>query len=89
MHNVILQLGLRKYGLTPVIKSQSEKININEVNLFVMPPPEMPLALAGKKIDGYIVAEPFNALGEEKIGAKIMRFTGDIWMNHPLRGCRQ
>ncbi|QTA83745.1 Uncharacterized protein dnl_61600 [Desulfonema limicola] len=83
MHNIILQLGLRKVGLTPVIKPQSAKIKDNEVNLFILPPPEMPISLSGKKIDGFIVAEPFNALSEIKTGAKIMRFTGDIWKNHP------
>ena len=35
------------------------------------------------KIDGYIVAEPFNALGELRAGARMLRFTGDIWKNHP------
>jgi len=29
------------------------------------------------------VAEPFNALGELKAGARMLRFTGDIWKNHP------
>ena len=43
----------------------------------------MPTALAAKKIDGYIVAEPFNALGELKVDARMLRFTGDIWKNHP------
>ena len=43
----------------------------------------MPTALAAKKIDGYIVAEPFNALGELRVGARMLRFTGDIWKNHP------
>lgn len=43
----------------------------------------MPAALAAGKIDGYIVAEPFNALGEIKAGARMLRFTGDIWKNHP------
>lgn len=83
MHNVILQLGLRKFGLKPVIKPDSGEIRPDEVNLVILPPPEMPIALASNKIDGYIVAEPFNALGENKIGAKILRFTGDIWKNHP------
>ena len=46
-------------------------------------PPDMPAALAAKKIDGYIVAEPFNALGEMKAGGRMLRFTGDIWKNHP------
>ena len=83
MHNMILQMGLRNVGLKPVIKSQSETLKSNEVNLFILPPPEMPLALMGNKIDAYIVAEPFNALAELKIKAKIMRFVGDIWQNHP------
>ncbi len=83
MHNIILQVGLRRVGLEPVIQDQSVRLKSGQVNLFILPPPDMPSALVGGKIDGYIVAEPFNALGELKIGAKIMRFTGDIWKNHP------
>lgn len=83
MHNIILQAGIKKVKLKPVIKNQAEKLLPDEVNLFILPPPEMPPALAGRKIDGYIVAEPFNAIGEMKIKARIMRFTGDIWKNHP------
>jgi len=83
MHNVILQMALRKVGLEPVIQDQARPLRSDQVNLFILPPPDMPAALVGKKIDGYIVAEPFNAIGEMKIGARIMRFTGDIWKNHP------
>jgi len=83
MHNIILQMGLRHAGLTPVIKSQSEKLAPNEVNLQVMPPPDMPPALASRKIDAFIVAEPFNAAGELLAKGKMLRFTGDIWKNHP------
>lgn len=83
MHNIILQMGLKQAGLTPVIQSQRAALKPDEVNLFVLPPPEMPVALSGRKIDGFIVAEPFNALSELKINARIMRFTGDIWKNHP------
>ena len=78
MHNIILQLGLKKAGLTPVIQSQSKPLAKNQVNLFILSPPEMPASLAGRKIDGYIVAEPVNALAELRLKAKIMRFTGDI-----------
>jgi NitT/TauT family transport system substrate-binding protein len=49
----------------------------------VLAPPDMPAGLAARKIDGYIVAEPFNAMGELKAGARMLRFTGDIWKNHP------
>jgi NitT/TauT family transport system substrate-binding protein len=83
MHNIILQMGLKNAGLTPVIQTQAKFLPLHQVNLFVLSPPEMPAALAGNKIDGYIVAEPFNALAEMRIQAKIMRFTGDIWKNHP------
>ena len=83
MHNIVLQIALRANGLTPVIKPQTAKIGPKEVNLQVMPPPNMPAGLAARKIDGYIVAEPFNAMGELKAGARMLRFTGDIWKNHP------
>ncbi len=83
MHNIIIQMGLKKVGLTPVIQPQSRPLAANQTNLFILSPPDMPTGLAGRKIDGYIVAEPFNAIAELKINAKIMRFTGDIWRNHP------
>ena len=83
MHNIVLQYALRSSGVTPVIKPQGAELAPNECNLQVMPPPEMPAALAAKKLDAYIVAEPFNALGELKAGARMLRFTGDIWKNHP------
>lgn len=83
MHNIVLQYALRKSGIKPVIKSQGEPLAADECNLQVMAPPDMPPALAAKKIDAYIVAEPFNALGETKAGGRMLRFTGDIWKNHP------
>ncbi len=83
MHNLILQLGLQSQGLVPVIKPQSAKLSSNEVNLFILSPPDMPTALLGKRIDAFIVADPFNALAQEKFNARIMRFSGDIWKNHP------
>ncbi len=66
--------------MTPVIRGEA---GASECALQILPPPEMPAALAAGKIDGYIVAEPFNALGELKAGARMLRFTGDIWKNHP------
>lgn len=83
MHNIVLQLALTEAGLKPVIKQQGEPLAADEVNLQVMPPPDMPPALAARKIDAYIVAEPFNAMGELKAGGRMLRFTGDIWKNHP------
>jgi NitT/TauT family transport system substrate-binding protein len=83
MHNIVLQMGLREAGLKPVIKDQTEALAKDEVNLMIMPPPDMPPALASKKIDAFIVAEPFNAAGELLAGGTMLRFTGDIWKNHP------
>lgn len=83
MHNIILQMALKNAGLEPVIQDQTAPLKSNQVNLQIMPPPDMPPALAAKKIDAYIVAEPFNAAGEMLAGAKMLRFTGDIWKNHP------
>jgi len=83
MHNIVLQMALRSVGLKAVIKAEGEPVAADECALQVMAPPDMPPALAARKIDGYIVAEPFNAAGELKAGGKILRFTGDIWKNHP------
>lgn len=83
MHNIVLQMGLRHAGLKPVIKPQGQTLAANEVNLQIMPPPDMAPALAARRIDAFIVAEPFNAAGEMLAGGKMLRFTGDIWKNHP------
>lgn len=83
MHNIVLQMAMRANGVKAVIKEQGQPLAADECNLQVMAPPDMPPALAAKKIDAYIVAEPFNALGELRAGAKMLRFTGDMWKNHP------
>lgn len=83
MHNIVLQFALRESGIAPVIKPEGAAVGAKECALQILPPPDMPTALAAKKIDGYIVAEPFNALGELRVGAHMLRFTGDIWKNHP------
>lgn len=83
MHNIVLQMALRAAGVKAVIKNEGEPLAPDECNLQVLAPPDMPPALAAKKIHAYIVAEPFNALGELKAGGRILRFTGDIWKNHP------
>ncbi|NOZ63866.1 MAG: ABC transporter substrate-binding protein, partial [Caldiserica bacterium] len=82
IHNIILQIVLRHYGITPVLEKGRGKVKPHETLLLVMPPPDMPNALASRTIDGYIVAEPFNAIGELWANAEILRFSGDIWKNH-------
>ncbi len=80
IHNVVLQIALRKFGLDVAIPGQSAPADA--VKLVVMAPPDMPTALSTGAIDGYIVAEPFNAAGEVLAGGRILRFTGDVWKDH-------
>ncbi len=82
-YEVSLDLIRNLRSIVPVIKKDDEPIAANECALQVLAPPDMPTGLAAKKIHGYIVAEPFNALGELRVGARMLRFTGDIWKNHP------
>ncbi|KJK08324.1 MULTISPECIES: ABC transporter substrate-binding protein [Pseudomonas] len=82
IHNVVVQQLFRDHGLTPVSKPTSAPLAANEVNLVVLPPSDMPPALASNRIAGYIVAEPFNALAEDLKVGRVQRFTGDIWRNH-------
>jgi len=44
--------------------------------------PDMPTALGNGSISGYIVADPFNAVAEIQGIGKVLRFTGDVWLNH-------
>ena len=83
IHNIVSQRIMKAAGVKPVIKPQSAKLAENECNFLVLAPPSMPPALAAGTIDGYCVAEPFNALGEIKAGGKVLRFTGDAWKGHP------
>ena len=83
IHNIIAQRVMKDAGIKPVIRPQSAKLAPDECNFLVLQPPSMPPALAAKTIDGYCVAEPFNALGEIKAGGRVLRFTGDVWKGHP------
>ncbi len=82
IHNVVLQQLLRDNGLQAVSKPADAALAANEVNLVVLPPSDMPPALAARRIAGYIVAEPFNALAENLKVGRVQRFTGDVWRNH-------
>jgi NitT/TauT family transport system substrate-binding protein len=83
IHNLILQMCMRELNIDVVIQDRSLPLKSNQTNLFVMKPPDMPSAMASGAIDGYVVAEPFNAVGEVLAKGQITRFTGDIFRNHP------
>lgn len=82
IHNVALQLLFAEAGLTPIVGSGSPSERDGTVQLVVMAPPDMPPALAQGSISGYIVADPFNAVAELQDIGHILRFTGDVWLDH-------
>ena len=81
IHNVVLQLLLRGAGLTAVTTGEPSAAD-GTVKLVVMAPPDMPPALANGAIAGFIVADPFNAVAEVNGVGRILRFTGDVWLDH-------
>lgn len=81
IHNVVLQQLLRSRGLTAVIDTAPSAAG-RTVQLVVMAPSDMPVALGNGSIAGYIVAEPFCAAAEVQGVGKILRFSGDTWREH-------
>jgi len=73
MHNLLLRYYLAAGGLNPD----------QDVNLKILPPPDMVRQLATGDIDAMIVAEPFNQQAvAEKVGF-IHILTQEIWPGHP------
>ena len=54
-------------------------ININEVNIVELPPPDMPFALSSGQISGYCVAEPFGARAVALDVGKALYNSVDLW----------
>ncbi len=69
-HNILLQMVLKKNGISP------DKVQLTE-----LPPPEMPAALAEKRIAAYIVAEPFGAKGVASGVGKVLYTSPELWPN--------
>jgi len=81
IHNTVLQMLLREAGLTAITKGDADASK-GEVKLIVMSPPDMPPALSNNSIQGYIVADPFNAVAEVNNVGKVLRFVPDVWLDH-------
>jgi NitT/TauT family transport system substrate-binding protein len=81
IHNIVLQILLEKAGLTAITEGEASAGD-RTVKLVVMPPPDMPPALANGAIAGYIVADPFNAVAEVNGIGRVLRFVGDVWLDH-------
>ncbi|HEX3045648.1 MAG TPA: ABC transporter substrate-binding protein [Bacillota bacterium] len=69
-HNLLLSIMLKKAGLS-----------YNDLKVIELPPPEMPAALAEKRIAGYIVAEPFGAKAVASGFGKVLYQSQDLWRN--------
>lgn len=81
IHNIVLQVLLEKAGLRAITEGDA-RTEEGTVKLVVMAPPDMPPALANGAIAGYIVADPFNAVAEVNGIGKVLRFVGDVWLDH-------
>ncbi|MGH8870747.1 MAG: ABC transporter substrate-binding protein [Acidimicrobiia bacterium] len=81
IHNIALQMLFADTGLTAIIDGEPSATD-GTVKLVVMAPPDMPPALGNGAIAGYIVADPFNAVAEVNDIGKVLRFTGDMWLDH-------
>lgn len=81
LHNVIIQHWFKIAGIDPILKGEPSTTR-RTVKLVTVAPADMPVQLAAGQIDGYVVAEPFNALAETTGVGKILRFSGDIWKEH-------
>ncbi|MDN5841941.1 MAG: ABC transporter substrate-binding protein [Alcaligenaceae bacterium] len=79
VHNIVLQQILQQANLEFISDGDPGP---NQVKLVVMSPGDMLPALGSRRISGYIVAEPFNAMAELLKVGKVWRFTGDVWKNH-------
>ncbi len=79
IHNIVLQMLLRDANLKPIVTGDPAP---GSVKLVVMNPPDMPPALSTNSIQGFIVADPFNAVAEVNKVGKILRFVPDVWYRH-------
>lgn len=57
----------------------SEGMEYDDVSIVELPPAEMPAALAEDRIAGYVVAEPFGALGVNMEIGKVLAFSDSVW----------
>ena len=73
MHNFLLRYYVAEHGLDPD----------KDIQIRVVPPPEMVANLRAGNLDGYLSPDPFNQRAVwEKVGF-IHTLTKDIWQGHP------
>jgi len=73
MHNFLLRYYVAEHGLDPD----------RDIQIRVVPPPEMVANLRAGNVDGYLAPDPFNQRAVwEKVGF-LHLLTKDIWNGHP------
>ena len=72
-HNFLLQHWLRKVGLSPG----------QDVNLVVVPPPQMAANLKAGNLDGFCVGEPWNSLAVLQRAGWIVELSSETAPRHP------
>lgn len=73
MHNFLLRYYVAEHGLDPD----------KDIQIRVVPPPEMVANLGAENLDGYLSPDPFNQRAVwEKVGF-LHTLTKDIWEGHP------
>jgi nitrate/nitrite transport system substrate-binding protein len=73
MHNFLLRYYVAEHGIDPD----------TDIQIRVVPPPEMVANLRAGNLDGYLSPDPFNQRAVwEKVGF-IHKLTKDIWEGHP------
>ena len=58
---------------------ESAGLNISDINIVELPPPDMPFALSSGQVAGYCVAEPFGAKSVELGVGKALFESADLW----------
>jgi NitT/TauT family transport system ATP-binding protein/nitrate/nitrite transport system substrate-binding protein len=72
-HDLLLRYWLAASGIDPE----------NGVELSVVPPPEMPEALAAGRIDGFCAGAPWGAVAARAGTGRTVVLSSAIWRNHP------
>jgi nitrate/nitrite transport system substrate-binding protein len=73
MHNYLLRYYLAEGGLHPD----------KDVQIRVVPPPEMVANLKAGNVDGYLAPDPFNQRAVYENVGFIFRLSKDLWEGHP------
>jgi len=73
MHNLLLRLYVAEHGIDPD----------KDIQIRVIPPPEMVANLRAENVDGYLAPDPFNQRAVYDGVGFIHKLTKDIWDQHP------